>query len=420
MTGNKFLFAAVLLVAAFPLVLGAQEFISPKGSQSQITVEKDSAKYFMLKPGSELIFKVVGPNTIKIYGRIINPAKAGNASLMVYQGGTLVGAMLVTPKPSKDLLSHNKSLGVSVVSIQEFGISDGEQDVKIKSSAKSPETIVAVEVMVKKGAEQSIDLVPLVPLAPLVSQKKEEKPADIDLVPLVPLVAPTDTKQEKAPPAKQSSKDTKPEGQYKEIVASSAPKEKVEVPSKSISTVVETTSKPIIEKRIFQAGLNAGIIIPSQSIGGPYTDIGLSLSFFPIKTNPAFGLGLNTGYHNLQIDIKDGSGMKKYAMSSNLIPVSLTLSYSIPINNKFYADIFGGGGVSIISAELKNSTTNTSKSASSVAPSFNAGASLTFRLNKNNGISVLCGFVGGKASLDFVKDLDIGGTYFALGYNFTY
>jgi hypothetical protein len=421
-----FLIVLMLVNFATISVLNAQEFISPRsGSQGSFTVEKDPAKYFKINPGGELIFKVTGPNTIKVYGRIINPQKAGNASLMVYQGSNLIGAMLVTPKQSSDRVLDNKSMSISALSIQEFSVSEGEQDIKVKSSPKSPEVLIAIEVMIKKGGEQSLDLIPLVPLAPLVPPKKEEKPAEIELVPLVPLVPQGEAKgekQQKIQMSKQADKGNAQEGKYKEIVATATPPKKTdtEPASKSISTIVETTPKLEIQSRVFNLSLDVGIILPSQSIGGPYTDAGLSFFFFPIKNIPAFGIGLYAGYHNLAIDIKDGSGVKKYSMSSNLIPVSLLLSYAIPVHKKLYVDIFGGGGISIVSADLKNSLSGTSRAASQVAPSFNLGSSLVLKLDKNNGIHTTIGYMGGLVSLDFVKDLDIGGGYFVTGYNFTF
>ncbi|MGB9600164.1 MAG: hypothetical protein ACPL7I_06395, partial [Myxococcota bacterium] len=143
---HKRIVALLTLLIFYGINLSAEEFLTPDGQTKQYSVKNDKAKYFMIKPGQELVFRVSGPNTIKIYGRVINYSKAGNASFMVYQGSALIGAMLVTPKPSPDFADGNKSMPVSDVSIQEFNVSDGEQTIKIKSSAKSPYSLIALEV----------------------------------------------------------------------------------------------------------------------------------------------------------------------------------------------------------------------------------------------------------------------------------
>ncbi|MCX7959306.1 MAG: hypothetical protein N3B13_09690, partial [Deltaproteobacteria bacterium] len=316
----------------------AEEFLTPSGQPKQVSVQNDRAKYFEIKPGQELTFKVTGPNSIKIYGRVLNPLKSGNASFMVYQGSTLIGAMLVTPKTSQDFANGNKNLVLSAVSVQEFNISDGEQTIKIKSSAKSPDSIVAVEVM--KSPEASIDLVPLVPLAPLVPQKTEEKPASVDLVPLVPLTPPPETKtaRKEEKPLQTTPEKPKKEETYKEIVAQKTPETVKKETAPSVTTVVETTEKPFIGKRIARIGADIGMIIPFQSIGGPYINAAFTSLFFPVKTNYSFGIGLKAGYHNLRVDIKDGTGKKIYEMSSSLVPVNLILMYSIPISKLIVTD----------------------------------------------------------------------------------
>ncbi len=385
----------------------AEEFLTPSGQVRQVNVQNDKAKYFEIKPGQELLFKVTGPNSIKIYGRIYNPSKAGNASFMVYQGNTLIGAMLVTPKTSQDFADGNKNLPLSAVAVQEFNISDGEQTIRIKSSAKSPDSIVAVEVM--KSPEASIDLVPLVPLAPLVPPKQEEKAAaPIDLVPLVPLTPPQETKTAK--------KEEKP----KEIIAQNVVQPKAKEPAPSVTTVVETAEKPSIEKRHVQLGADIGMMIPLQSIGGPYINAAFQAFFFPVKTNYSFGLGLKAGYHNLSIDLKDGSGRKTYEMKSSLVPLNLMIMYSIPVSKLIVTDLYAGGGISLVSATLDSMTAAPSKSGSKVAPSFGLAAALTFRLHKNHNISVKGGYEGGSTSLDFVSNLDTGGFYFTPGYSYTF
>lgn len=404
----------------FVLSISAEEFLVPSGQPKQFNVPKDNAKYFLINPGQELVFKVSGPNTIKIYGRVINPAKAGNASYMVYQGSGLIGAMLVTPKPSSDFANGDKSMPLSTVSIQEFSVSEGEQTIKIKSSAKSPASLVALEVL--KSMNQAIELVPLVPLVPPAPPKKEEKAAELELVPLVPLTPPPAepnvAKKEDKP--KTASAEPKKEERYKEIIAQSTTKEKEGKRTSSITTVVETTEKPSIGKRHIQLGLDLGMIKPFQSIGGPYFNTYFQVAFFPIKTNYSFGLGLKAGYHNLGIDIKDKSGKKIYSMSSNLIPVLFLVMYSIPVSKLIVTDIFAQGGINIVSADLKGSVSNTNRSGSAIAPSFGAGGALTLRFTNSHSLSLKLGYNGGRASLDFVKDLEVGGIYFTSGYNYTF
>ncbi|MCX7943401.1 MAG: porin family protein [Deltaproteobacteria bacterium] len=398
--------------------INAQEFLSPLGQQNQVGVKNDKGKYFELKPGNELSFKITGPNTIKVYGRIINPTKAGNASFMIYQGNTLIGAMLVTPKVSQDVTTNN-NIPVSTTSIQEFNISDGEQIIKIKSSPKSPETIIAVELM--KSLDSSIELIPLVPLAPLVPPKEEEKQAQIDLVPLVPLIPPDQPKvaDKKEDTPKKTDLDKK-EGEYREIIAQSTAQTTPKDAKTTITTVVETTEKPRIAKRVIRLSTNAGVIIPIQDIGGPFGNFNIEALYFPIKNNYSFGIGLNVGYHNLKIDVKDNTGKRLYEMGSSIIPINLMSTYSIPITKVLILDLFAMGGISIVSADLASKINTPSKSASSTTPSFGGGFSLEMKLTNSHGIALICGFEGGRTSLDFVRDLEIGGFFINMGYNYTF
>lgn len=404
---KRLFFVFKILFCIFSLNLYSEEFLTPLGQQKQVNVTNDKAKYFLIKPGQELSFKVIGPNTIKIYGRIVNPSKSGNASFMVYQGNTLIGAMLVTPKPSQDIADNNKNMPLSAASVQEFNISDGEHTLKVKSSPKSPEAVLSVETMKKQ--EASLDLIPLVPLAPLVPPKSEEKSQTLELIPLVPLTPSGDTKTAKG------------EERPKEIIAQnvSAPKP-VEAKSQRITTVVEFTEKPSIEKRYLQLGIDVGTIIPLQNIGGPYINTSFQSIYFPIKSNYSFGVGARFGYHNLAVDIKDSGGKKMYEMDASLIPVNLTFLYSLPLSRLILIDWFFGGGISIISAQLKSQRGFPSKSSSSISPLIEGGGAVILRFHKNHSLAIKLGYEGGKTSLDFVKDLDIGGIIITSGYNYTF
>lgn len=414
----NFLFVKVLLLlicsAAF-----AQEFISPVGNKETLSVDKDPAKYYLMKPGSELVFKISGPTTIKIYGRILNPAKSGNASLLVKQGDLLVGAMLITPKVSTDLLKKEMS-SLSHVTVQEFNISEGEHQIKIKSSPKSPEVIVAVEVMGKKVAEQSIDLIPLVPLVPLVPPKTGEKGEGIDLIPLVPL-APTETKSAKKEESIQPAAPPKEkkEEHYREISARST-----DIPSEKstpgVTTVVEVAPTSEVGERHFSVYTDVGIIVPLQSIGGPYPNAEILFGFYPVRSNRAFGIGVKAGFHYLSIDIKDGTGNLMYTMGANIVPLSLLLSYSVPISSTIISDLSFGGGISLVSAEISGEGNNLSRSDSSLPFSFEVGGAISYKIDRNNSIGGRVGFLGGRTSMDFVSDLDIGGLILSLGYSFTF
>jgi len=413
----------LILVSAFIFIsnkLLSEEFLTPIGKQKQVNVQNDEGKYFLVKPGQELSFKVKGQNSIKIHGRILNPSKSGNASFMVYEGSSLIGAMLVTPKSSGDIVVGDKKIKLSEAVIQEFSISDGEHTLKIKSSVKSPDAIVAVEVT--KSAEASIDLVPLVPLAPLTPSKKEEKTPELELVPLVPLTPaePKVAKKEDGskPVTEEPIKKGKPG--YKEIIARSSTDLKKKETSSGISTVVETTEKAKIDNRHIQMGFDLGMIIPFQNIGGPYFDGEARVFYFPIRTNPSFGLGLNVGYHNLEIDIKEGNGRKIYSMTSSLIPIDLLFMYSLPVSKLIETDLFAGGGITIVSADLNSKIGTSSKSGSTIAPSFVGAGAISLKLGKNQGLSIKLGYIGGRTSLDFVKDLDVGGLFVTSGYNYTF